>query len=87
MTVERLVQELHIERTDIFVATEGAENSAGEQLAGSDTEAGVPTSESRDDAALEGEILVSIDTQDESRFGDIKAALWSSTDLRAGQAK
>ncbi|WP_223798909.1 hypothetical protein [Sphingomonas nostoxanthinifaciens] len=40
MTINRLVQEYGIERTDIFVAAEDAENSAGEKQAGSDTAAG-----------------------------------------------
>jgi hypothetical protein len=74
MTVERLVQELHIERTDIFVTTEGAENSAGEQQAGSDTEAGARSPESREDAALKGRIVVSIDIADESQASGIRAA-------------
>jgi hypothetical protein len=38
MAVEHLVQAHHIERTDIFITPEGSENSAGEEIAGSDTE-------------------------------------------------
>ena len=65
MTVERLVQEHGIERTSIFIAAEGAENSAGEEQAGSDTEAGKPSPGDRSDAPLSGRIVVSVDLDDE----------------------
>jgi hypothetical protein len=65
MTVERLVQEYGIERTDIFVAPVGAHNSAGVETAGSDSEASVPTVESRTDTAVNGSIEVSVDIADE----------------------
>jgi hypothetical protein len=67
MTVERLVQEQGIERTDIFITTDGADNSVGDEKAGSDTEGKDPTPESRDDAALEGKIVVSVDIADDAR--------------------
>lgn len=74
MTVERLVQEYGIERTDIFVAAEGAENSAGEEEAGSDTAAGSPTTDDRNDAALNGRISVSVDLADEARADEVRSA-------------
>ena len=74
MTVERLVQEQGIERTDIFITTDGADNSVGDEKAGSDTEGKNPTPESRDDAALEGKIVVSVDIADDTRASEVKAA-------------
>lgn len=69
MAVERLVQTFHVERTDVFITPEGAENSAGEETSGSDTEAGAPSPEDRNDAALAGRIVVSVDLEDEG-LGD-----------------
>ena len=40
MAVERLVQEHEIDRKAIQIAPEGAANSAGDETAGSDAEAG-----------------------------------------------
>ena len=74
MTIERLVQEYGIERTDIFVAAQGAENSAGEEQAGSDTEAGAPSPEDRDDVALAGRISLSVDIEDDDRAAEVRAA-------------
>lgn len=74
MTVERLVQEQGIERTDIFITTEDSSNSAGVDEAGSDTKGAAPTPDSRDDAALEGRIVVSVDIEDADRAADVKAA-------------
>jgi hypothetical protein len=74
MTVERLVQQFGIERTDIFVAAEGEENSAGVERAGSDGEAGSPSPESRDDADLAGRVSVSVDIEDDSLAGEVRSA-------------
>ena len=74
MTIERLVQEYGIERTDIFVTTEGADNSAGEAEAGSDTEAGTPSPPDRDDAALNGRISVSVDIADDARADEVRSS-------------
>lgn len=74
MTIERLVQEYGIERTDIFVAAEGPENSAGEEQAGSDTEAGTPSPEDRDDTALAVRISVSVDIDDDARAAEVRSA-------------
>ncbi|TVV74511.1 hypothetical protein [Sphingomonas solaris] len=74
MAVERLVQEFGVERADVFLAAAGDENTAGEELDGSDTEAGSPSPESRDDAALNGGITVSVDLDDEGLAGKVRAA-------------
>lgn len=74
MTIERLAQEYGIERTDIFVAAEGAENSAGEEQAGSDTAAGAPSPEDWDDAALAGRIGLSVDIEDDDRAAEVRSA-------------
>lgn len=55
--VEHLVQQHQINRADIFVEPEGAENSAGTDLAGADT--GEPGSEGG--PALHGRLRVSVD--------------------------
>lgn len=74
MTVERLVQEYGIERTDIFVAAEGEENSAGAEEAGADAKLNDPSSPPRSDAALNGRIGVSIDINDVAKTDEILAA-------------
>lgn len=74
MAVERLVQEYKIERTDVFIAATGQENTAGEALAGSDTKGGDPGGEDRDDAALNGAIEVSVDVEDETLASTIREA-------------
>jgi hypothetical protein len=75
MAVEHLVQELAIERTDIFVTPEGTENSAGAKVSGSDSESGSPSVERRQDAALSGRILVSVDLQDDGVAEEVRSAL------------
>lgn len=74
MTVERLVQQFGIERTAIFVAADGADNTAGSERAGSDNEAGAPSPESRNDAKLTGQVVVSVDIEDEDRVAEVRAA-------------
>lgn len=74
MTIERLVQEHGIERTDIFVAAAGSENTAGEETAGSDAKAGEPSVEARHDGALNGAIEVSVDIEDEGKAATIRKA-------------
>ncbi len=74
MTIERMVQEFGIERTGIFVAAEGSENSAGEEKAGSDTEAGSPSPDNRDDASRKGRITVSVDIDDDDHAAKVRSA-------------
>lgn len=73
MAVERLVQEIGIERTDIFVAASGTQNSAVNLIGGADNET-VDQAE-RDDVPLAGGITVSIDLQDEAKVEVVTAAL------------
>lgn len=73
MAVERLVQEIGIERTDIFVTAFGPDNSAGNRVGGADS--GTPDQPERNDALLAGGILVSIDLQDEAKVEVVTAAL------------
>lgn len=73
MAVERLVQEIGIERTDIFVTASGPDNSAGNRIGGADSET-VDQGE-RDDVPLAGGIMVSIDLQDDAKVEVVTAAL------------
>ena len=74
MSIERLVQEYGIERTDIFVSAAGSENTVGEELAGSDTEGNEPGADGRDDAALNGAVEVSVDLDDEELATKVRDA-------------
>ena len=74
MTVERLVQQFDIERTDVFIAAEGDDNTVGIEQAGSDTEAGAPSPPDRNDAELAGRVVVSVDIEDEARADEVRAA-------------
>jgi hypothetical protein len=74
MTVERLVQQFKIERTDVFIAAEGGENTVGVEEAGSDTEAGGPSPEDRDDAQLAGRVVVSVDIEDDDLADEVRSA-------------
>ena len=74
MTVERLVQQFKIERTDVFIAAEGDENTVGIEEAGSDTEAGGPSPEDRDDAQLAGRVVVSVDIEDDNLADEVRSA-------------
>ena len=56
MAVERLVQEIGIERTDIFVTASGPDNSAGNRIGGADSE--TFDQDERDDVPLAGGIMV-----------------------------
>jgi hypothetical protein len=74
LTVERLVQEYGVDRAGITVAPEGADNSAGEAVSGSDKAAGAPTVEPRRDSALEGRIEVSVDIRDRRQAAAVRDA-------------
>lgn len=74
MAVERLVQEFGVERTDIFVAAEGDENTAGVEPSGSDNASAEPSEEARDDGAYEGGVTVSVDVNDEALLEKIRGA-------------
>lgn len=74
MTVERLVQEFGLDRAAISVLTEGDQNSAGEARAGSDNAAGQPGEEDRDDAPLDGAIVVTTEVDDEDAAEKVRSA-------------
>lgn len=74
MTVERLVQQFELDRAAIVVRAAGDLNSVGEEPAGSDTSAGEPTPEDRDDAPLNGAIAVVVTLADEDLAGRVRAA-------------
>ncbi|MEG3178710.1 hypothetical protein U1872_20960 [Sphingomonas sp. RB3P16] len=86
MTVERLVQELGVERTDIFVVAAGADNTAGDEVAGADAEPGEPRHEASDDAALNGRVTVSVDVEDDDRADEIRGAFaeFNAADVAIG---
>ncbi|WP_340316479.1 hypothetical protein [Rhizorhabdus argentea] len=65
LAIEHLVQDLGVERTDIFIEAPGSENSAGTAPAGADVESGHPSHEKRGEPALGGEIVVSVELEDE----------------------
>lgn len=74
MAVERLVQEFGVERTDIFVAAEGDENTAGVEPAGSDKETAEPSAGARDDGAYESGVTVLVDVNDDAILEKIRSA-------------
>lgn len=74
MAVERLVQEFGVERTDVFVATEGDDNSAGEVPAGPDHKGAEPSAPARGDGAYHGGVTVSVDVNDDSLRAKIASA-------------
>lgn len=74
MTVERLVQRHKIDRADIFVAPAGDENTVGEALAGSDTDAGETSPAARDDAPVNGAVIVSVDIEDQAKVANVREA-------------
>lgn len=74
MLVERLVQEHGVERTAVFIVADGDENSAGEQQAGADENAGEPSPEPRGDAPLHGAVSVSVDIEDDAKAAKVREA-------------
>ena len=74
MAVECLVQEFGVERTDIFVAAQGEDNSVGPSRAGSDNKSDGPSPEEREDGPHEGAIVVSVDVNDEDIISKVAGA-------------
>lgn len=74
MTVERLVQEHGVDRTDVFIAAANDENTVGEERAGSDEAAGRPSPGARDDSPLNGAVIVSVDIEDEAIVAKVREA-------------
>lgn len=73
LVVERLVQELGVERSDIFLSPEGDENSSGVTANGGDAPA--PLEDARQDGATHSGITVSVDVNDVERSSAIREAL------------
>ncbi|MBA2934530.1 hypothetical protein HZF05_10525 [Sphingomonas sp. CGMCC 1.13654] len=65
LAIEHLVQDMGIERTDIFVSADGADASSGETADGADVESGHPGVPAEKDPALGEAIIVSIDLANE----------------------
>ncbi|VXC98528.1 hypothetical protein [Sphingomonas sp. AX6] len=74
MAVERLVQEFDVERSDIFIAAEGAQNSAGVEVDGSDSSTIPPGEEARNDGAHAGGVQVSVDVNNPAAVEEIVSA-------------
>ena len=74
MAVERLVQEFGVERSDIFIAAEEAQNSAGIEVDGSDSSISPSGEEARDDGAHAGAVKVSVDVNDSAAVDKIVSA-------------
>ncbi len=74
MTVERLVQQFNIDRAKVVVTADGGENTAGIEEDGSDNKAGEPSPEARDDAELNGKVVVNVEVADDVAAGDVKEA-------------
>ena len=87
MTVERLVQQFDIDRGKIVVAADGDENTAGVEEAGSDNEAGKPSPEARDDAELNGKVVVTVEVADDAAASEVREAFAEfDASVRSGQA-
>ena len=62
MAVERLVQQHGVHRDGVTITPLSQENSAGTEAAGADAKRGDPEPSREDEAALNGRILVALDT-------------------------
>lgn len=74
MTVERLVQQFEIDRAKVVIAAYGDENTAGVAEDGSDNKAGEPSPEARDDAELNGKVVVTVAVADDATADEVRAA-------------
>ena len=74
MTVERLVQQYEIDREKVAITADGDENTAGVAEAGSDNKAGEPSPEARDDAELNGRVVVTVEVADDATASEVRAA-------------
>jgi hypothetical protein len=64
LALEHLVQEIGLDRTAVFIAAQGSENSSGTQRSGADARSSLAQSSSEADPHLEGEIEMSIGCSD-----------------------
>ncbi len=83
LAVEHLVQAHDVDRRAIQITPRGPGNSAGEEPSGSDKAAAEPSTEARDDAALEGPIVVAVSLESDDRLEDVRKVL---EDAGAGPA-
>lgn len=60
LVVERLVQEYKVDRKAITVGPEGEKNTVGEETSGGDLPAAEPAVEAREDAPVEGRVVVKV---------------------------
>ncbi len=74
MTVERLVQQFEIDRAKVLVAADGNENTAGVTEDGSDQKAGDPSPQARDDAELNGKVVVTVEVADDKTASEVREA-------------
>ena len=73
IAVEHLVQEYGLDRSDVFIEPETAENSAGVKPSGGDVAEAEPQADSAEEPALNGALLVSADISLD-RIEDAEAA-------------
>jgi hypothetical protein len=73
IAVEHLVQEYGIDRSDVFVEPQSAENSAGTKPSGGDVAEAEPQADNAEEPALNGALLVSVDLSLD-RLDDAEAA-------------
>ncbi|WP_232494391.1 hypothetical protein [Novosphingobium kaempferiae] len=76
--VERLVQQVGLSRSDIFVTTANEDNSAGKKPGGGDARAQLE--DERTDSPLAGEITISVDINDADKDQAIREALGNVSD-------
>lgn len=74
LAVEHIVQAHDIDRSQVVIGPEGADNTAGERPSGSDRAAARPSTEPRDDAALNGPIAVSVQVEDDDQAQAVREA-------------
>jgi hypothetical protein len=60
LVIERLVQEYKVDRKAITVGPEGDLNTVGEETSGGDLPAGEPAVKARNDAPVEGRVVVKV---------------------------
>jgi hypothetical protein len=73
LAVEHLVQEYGVDRSDVFIEPQSAENSAGIEPSGGDVAEGEPQADSAEEPALNGALLVSVDIS-QDKLDDAEAA-------------
>jgi hypothetical protein len=74
LAVEHLVQELHVDRSAIFVEPVEENNTSGVQVSGGDAPSGEDGSRARGDAPLKGAIRVTVATT-EHKVAALRGAL------------